>query len=207
MRAFSNILTLLILNILTAICCLPIFTAGAALSALHYLVMKMIDGDDGHLFRRYFHEFKVNFKTSTPMWLMLLAIAAFLYFDYRVFLSRNDSPLRVLLVPIFIAMLLLAAFFVWVFPLLARFTNRFAATCHNTWILVFGQAWRTLLMIALWFLITFALSQSWKLLPLYFLFGLSLPAYFNALLYYPVLKKLMNKESGEETNEQEEDGI
>ena len=44
MRAMSDLLTLLKLNFLTLLCCLPVFTAGAAVTALHYCIMKMLDG-------------------------------------------------------------------------------------------------------------------------------------------------------------------
>lgn len=203
MRALSNIMTLLILNILTAVCCIPIFTAGAALSSLHYMIMKMMDGDDGHLAKRYFEQFRINFRSSTPVWLILLGISAFLYFDYRVFLSQNDSPYRVLLIPVWVAAILVFAVFVWVFPLLARFENRMGATFRNTFILMIGKIFRTLIMMALWFATIFVLSQSWRLLPLFFLFGLSLPGYLSALVYYPALKPMIKHALGEDEEGQD----
>lgn len=201
MRALSNILTLLKINVLTAICCIPIVTAGAALSSMHYMIMKMMDGDDGRVAKRYFEQMKGNLKSSTPVYLILLAIAVFLGFDYYVAMSQSESPSRIFLVPVIVGMIILFAIFVWIFPLLARFENTLSATFRNTAILAIGKLWRTLVMMALWFVIVFALSQSWRLLPLFFLFGLSLPGYFSALLYYPVLKEMIERVQGKSEEE------
>lgn len=42
MQGLTKIADLMILNLLTILCCLPIFTIGAALTALHYQVLKMV---------------------------------------------------------------------------------------------------------------------------------------------------------------------
>lgn len=42
----SKVANLMILNVLTIICCIPIFTAGAAITALYYVTIKMARGDD-----------------------------------------------------------------------------------------------------------------------------------------------------------------
>lgn len=198
MRALSNIVTLLVINLLTMLCCIPIFTAGAALSAMHYMIMKMMDGEDGRIPKRFFEAFRVNFKTSTPVFLVFLGVTVFLWFDYRIFLSQNDTPFRLLLIAFWVGAFLVFALFVWIFPVMSRFESGFLGAFRNAARLLVGAFPRTLGMMALWFAITFALSQSWKLLPLFFLFGLSAPGYFSALLYYPVLKKMIKRATGEE---------
>lgn len=40
----SKVANLMILNVLTIICCIPIFTAGAAITALYYVTIKMARG-------------------------------------------------------------------------------------------------------------------------------------------------------------------
>ena len=42
MRAMSDLSTLVILNLVTMLCCLPVVTAGASLSAMHYILMQMV---------------------------------------------------------------------------------------------------------------------------------------------------------------------
>ena len=45
----SKVANLMILNVLTIICCIPIFTAGAAITALYYVTIKMARGDDPYI--------------------------------------------------------------------------------------------------------------------------------------------------------------
>ena len=50
----SKVANLMILNVLTIICCIPIFTAGAAITALYYVTIKMARGDDPYIIKGYF---------------------------------------------------------------------------------------------------------------------------------------------------------
>lgn len=47
----SKVANLMILNVLTIICCIPIFTAGAAITALYYVTIKMARGDDPYIIK------------------------------------------------------------------------------------------------------------------------------------------------------------
>ena len=58
MRALSDLFTLLKLNLLTLLCCLPLVTAGAALTALHYCLMKMLDQEEGKIVPQYLGQFR-----------------------------------------------------------------------------------------------------------------------------------------------------
>ena len=75
----SRLADIVLLNLLYIICCLPVFTIGAATSALYYQVMKMSKNEESYVFRGFFKAFRENFKKATPAWLILLGIAVFLY--------------------------------------------------------------------------------------------------------------------------------
>ena len=66
MTFLSRVADLVILNILYVVCCLPIFTIGAATSALYYQVMKMSKNEESYAFRGNFKAFKDNFRKATP---------------------------------------------------------------------------------------------------------------------------------------------
>ena len=44
MRFLSKVCDLMILNVMCIICCLPIVTAGASITALYTITMKMVRG-------------------------------------------------------------------------------------------------------------------------------------------------------------------
>ena len=63
MRFLSRICDLMILNILCIICCLPVVTAGASITALYTITLKMVRGEESYIFKGFLKAFKENFKT------------------------------------------------------------------------------------------------------------------------------------------------
>ena len=61
----NKVADLILLNILTMICCLPIITIGASMTALHYVVLKMVRDEESYIVRSYFKSFRQNFKQAT----------------------------------------------------------------------------------------------------------------------------------------------
>lgn len=200
MKVMTDIMDLVILNFLTILCCIPVVTAGAAFAALHYVVMQIRDDRGGSRIKTYFQQFKGNLRSATPVWLVFLAAGAILFIDYQVYVSSEGAQ-RWVLIPVFVGGLVFAALFVWVFPLLSRFENRFAATMKNALILSVGYAPRTLGMIAITAVCLFLFTQVTSLFPLLAFLGFSLPAYLSMFLYYPVIDKLVKQA---EQNKEEE---
>ena len=73
-RFLNKMADLLILNIITLLMCLPIITAGAALTAMHYVLLKIVRGEEGYILRSFFRSFKRDFIQGTARWLIFLAI-------------------------------------------------------------------------------------------------------------------------------------
>ena len=84
MRALGRVADLMILNFLTLVCCIPVITAGAALTALDHMCLKIVRDEDGYLLRGYFKAFKENFRQSTIIWLLLLLAIAVVGADVAV---------------------------------------------------------------------------------------------------------------------------
>ncbi len=194
MRAMTDIMNLVILNLLTLLCCIPIVTAGAALSAMHYILLQIIEQEEGGIARTYFTQFRGNLRDSTLPWLAVLICGILLYVDFRVF--RADADKRYLVIPAYIAAAVLAMIFVWLFPLLAKFSNSFLASMKNAFLLAVGNLPRTLGMVAITAAVPFVLTQVTALLPLALLFGISLPAYLSAFLYKGVILQMVKRAQG-----------
>ena len=210
MRALSDLSTLVFLNILTLIFSIPIVTAGAALAAMHYVIIEMIEERGGGLPGEYWKRFKENLKNATPVWLILLAAVLFLYADYRLIGGGQLGLPRVMLIPIYAGLFVVAAIYVYVIPLTARFVYSTGAAFKNAAILAVAYFPRTIIMIAFSAVIPFLLFNVTRLLPLFFLLGISLPAYFCALAYEPEFKKMIGEKEEEERpwvlDEDETDG-
>ena len=90
-RFIGKLGDLMILNILWVICSIPIFTMGASTTAVYYVTMKLVRGDDGYTLRNYFKSFKENFKQATVIWLLMLLTGFILGFDLYFFLRVLTS--------------------------------------------------------------------------------------------------------------------
>ena len=61
MNFLGKLADLIILNILAFICCIPIVTAGASMTALYYVCLKMVRNNEGYIMKSFFKSFKQNF--------------------------------------------------------------------------------------------------------------------------------------------------
>ncbi len=197
-RALSDLNTLVILNVLTALFCIPVITAGASLAAMHYVIMEMFENRGSGVAREFWKRFKENLRNATPVWLILLAAAVFIYVDCRIIMGGQTGLPRAMLVPLYIGAFIEASIAVYAFPLTARFVYSTGATFKNSAILAVANFPRTVLMVLYHVIMPYLLFNVSRLLPLFFLVGISLPAYFSALLYMPVIRKMIGEPEPDE---------
>ena len=121
--SFSRIFDCLLLGILWSVCSLPVITMGASCTALYYAYNKSVRQDGGHLCREFFHAFKTNFKQSTIVWLIILAIFLLLYGDlYIVTGYLQTIPMAGILLAFAVTLLVVAVTWcAYLFPYIARF--------------------------------------------------------------------------------------
>lgn len=186
----GRVADLVILNLITLLCCVPVITAGASLTAMHYVCLKMVRGEDAHYIRKFFRSFKQNFRQATLSWLIFLLVYVVTAVD--VFLIRNNRNYfpSVLSYMIVAAAFLVFLVMLYVFPLQSHFENTVGGTLRNAAILAVSNLPKTILMAVLFLLPPVVLVSVRALVPLVFLFGLSAPGYFSAFLYDPIFKKL-----------------
>ena len=52
--ALSRMADLVILNVLFLLCCVPVITTGAAITAMYYVAGKMAENKEGYIFKSFF---------------------------------------------------------------------------------------------------------------------------------------------------------
>lgn len=191
MQGLTKIADLMILNFLTILCCIPIITAGAAITALHYQVLKMVRKEDTYVARGYFKAFKENFKQATIVWLLLIVAVLFIIFDYVVIGFSEEGGIAYWYGVVVGAFAIFIAFTAtMVFPIMAKFSNTTIRTIKNAMaisVLKFPQTILMLIMYSIPVLITLFFMQ---LLPMVLMFGFSMPVYGSAVLYNKFFLKL-----------------
>ena len=50
----GKVADLCLLNLVCLACCIPIITAGASLTALYYVTLKMVRNEEAYIFRSFF---------------------------------------------------------------------------------------------------------------------------------------------------------
>lgn len=190
MQALNKVADLIWLNILTMVCCIPIITVGAALTAQHYVVLKMVRNREGYITRSFFKSFKANFKQATCIWLIFLAFILMFVGDVYIFTYAKMEFPRILVILVCAAAIILSLIGVYVFPVLARFDNSIKNTIKNSFMIAIISLPRTIVMVLINLLPIALVYLSMRLVPISALFGFSGTAYLCALLYNGVFKKL-----------------
>ena len=90
MTFLSKMADLMILNLLTLLCCLPIITAGDAMTALYYMTIKMVKNEECYIVKGYFKSFKENFKQATIIWLIALVVGIIFAGDFHRILRQGN---------------------------------------------------------------------------------------------------------------------
>jgi len=151
MAVFGRICDLVLLNFAFLLCCLPLFTIGAAVSALYTVSFRMMREEDSHILRQYFRAFRDNFRQATPVFLILLIVVApaLVYFD-RVFrlegIARWSSLIFLLIA--LVGLLTGSIALPWV----SQFRNSPRQTLLNGLILSISRLPRALAVTAIWLL-------------------------------------------------------
>ena len=191
MEIFGRITDLVLLNLLFLITCLPVFTIGAAITALYTMCFRLMREEYSGIVRSYFRSFKDNFKQATLIWLLLLVlIVPALY--YFTLLFRLEGILRYsafVFVLIAVVGLMTASYD---FPWISQFENTMVQSLKNALILSISRLPRTAAILAInlmplivWFINPELFIQvSFLWVALYF----AAAAYMNTGLLWHVFK-------------------
>lgn len=189
MRFLSRMADLMILNLLTTICCIPIITIGASVTAMHYVMLKLARNEDGYIVKDFFKSFKLNFKQATVIWLIMLVLIFVFVGDYFivnysgiVFPEKMGIVLTAIAILVFIVSM-------YIFPVLSHFENTVKNTIKNGCIMSIMAAPKALLMAVLTVAPVVLIFIIPELLPMVLLFGISFPAFLGAKLYSGTFRK------------------
>ena len=130
-NGMTKLANLLWLNILMVICCIPVITAGAAITAMYSVTLPMTRDEEGYITRSFFKAFKSNFLQATAMWLIILAGVVVLFLDVHILGNYLTQFIGVLLIPMCFLLLVLLELYLYAFPLQAYFKNTIKGTLGN----------------------------------------------------------------------------
>ena len=163
MEFIAKIFDLVILNLIFIFSCVPIITIGASTSALSYVTLKMVRGEDPYIWRNFWKSFRQNFKQGTLVWIFSILIFIFLGMDFYIINSQNTSLFAVVPILLWIVCAVALSVFLYVFPVISHFVCTTKQALKNALLMTFGHLPYTLMMLALAGLLLFLCSSSSKL--------------------------------------------
>lgn len=190
MKYANKFADLVILNIMTVIFCIPIFTIGAALTAMHSIVLKIYRDEESYIIRGFVKAFKENFKQATIIWLIYLFLIFVLALDF-VYIKDYDLDLPKIINYALIFIAVLSSFSLsWVFVLQSRYENKVLITIRNSLVVGASQFFYSIMMIILSVIPVFVAIFFPITVPVCMALGLTLPALLQAMLYGRVFDRL-----------------
>lgn len=185
--AFLNKMTdLILLNILWIICCLPVFTVGAATCAAYYVSITSIRCGDGYVLRRFFEGFKSSFRPITPIWLGLLAAGFMLAADMFFWNQIGGGFGKMMLIVSAVIAIFVWIWSLWIFPVFAKFTGKRRELLKNAAAFAVGYLPYTAIVLVITGVIIYVNLVSLVANSIMLFIGFALLMYINSFFFYRV---------------------
>ena len=199
----SKVADLCILNIICVVCCIPVITAGASITAMYYVTLKMVRNEEAYILRSFFKSFKQNFKQATIINLIMLLIGVVLYIDLNVSKAMQGGAGQIFQVIFMAFVLIYFILFLYVYPVLARFYNTIKNTIKNALFMAIRHFPYTVVMVIiavcpLLLLLVKSYQIQSTLFVLFLLMGFALIAYCNSFFLVKIFDNYMPKEEDEQ---------
>lgn len=199
----NKVADLCILNIICLVCCIPIVTAGASITAMYYVTLKMVRNEEAYIVRSFFKSFKDNFKQATIINLIMIAVGAILYLDLNVAQNMPGSAGQIFHVIFMAFVIIYYVLFLYVYPILARFYNTIRNTIKNALFMAIRHLPYTVVMVLiglcpllLLFIDSYQIQST--LFVLFLVMGFGVIAYCNSFFLVKIFDHYMPKEENEE---------
>lgn len=196
MIALSSLADLVFCNILFCLCSLPVFTAGAALTALYDCTFSIVEErEDPLIVRQFWRSFRNNLKRGTALGLICAGVFAFLGAYYLVVGALPVALQRTYRITFLVLALLWLAVFQYLFPLQAKFHMKVGQTVKTAALLSAAALPWTLASLAVTagaVYLSFFMNPDglWIALFLWFTVVIAVVAYLNSFLLRQAFKRL-----------------
>jgi len=193
---FEKLFSLIILNLLFVLSCVPVLTIPAAIAALTSACQASLM-DDKQIYRKFWKSFRANFLQSLPIGAVFVIGPMAVLYGCLVYyqLSQGEGASVILSFFCFICIYLLFSIGVFAFQMLARVELKTKAIVKNAVYLTFQYP----KLVLGWILLAFVINMAgWGLFPYSFpwllLLGASLPCFAATRGVLPVINTTIVKE-------------
>lgn len=180
---------LIVVNLLTILLCLPVVTAGAAISACYHMAIKIVRKEDGHIAAEYFRAFREDFRQSTGIALIGGGIAAFILFDIDLLRRMNGSFIGIYRIVLFVLALIVGMLTMFTLVTASHFRNTFRNTVKNGILFCILYPLKSIVVFFVMLLPFILTAMSMRFLILAILLGFSGPAFITGYYFSDLFGK------------------
>ena len=197
-RTVNRLTELVLLNFVFILTCIPIFTIGAAVTALYSTTLKMARNQEGYIIRGYFKDFAGNFRQATIFWVIELLLYLQLRVLYIAAVVNGDGMMKAYTIITWTLGILYSIYFLFVVPLIATFQNTFIRISRNAFVMIISHLpW----VLASYLIVAVPLAASFgihtKILQFtmlfWFLVGFSLVLYLSSFCLNRIFSRYMDR--------------
>lgn len=191
-QAAVRFFSLIWLNLLWFLTSLPLFTIGASTTALYYVTLRMVRGDEGYLTRDYLRAFLDNFKKST-LWFLAASLVSMICITDFIVLGNSISTYLRLFSFLILGFYLLCIFAgIYVLPLMAQFRCGIATAFRSSLTLAYRNFHWTICLTILQFALPLLIL--YRFLPL-IVCGISLSCFLQSLIINRIFRYCLPDET------------
>lgn len=180
MQFLTKVADLMILNVVYLVFCIPIFTIGAATTALYRVMLNYEKDETANPARQFWRAFRANLKPATILFLIMLIPIAFMIYYFMVIVGAAYSGSKAFVIICCVAVLLIMMLWSFLWPMQAQFENSIGNTIKNALLLSVGHFPIAVLMSAInlfpLLLLSFFPDVFLRISMLWILFGFALIA-------------------------------
>lgn len=206
--ALNKIGDIVLANLLFILCSIPLVTIGPSLTALYHCMLRTVKGNNNGTVKTFFLAFCQSFRQSLIVWLGLVVVGLLLFLDTRFLLQTGSETGKLFYYLSGIVLALVVILALYVFPVIAAFSNTLKNLLKNAFLFAFMHFPSTLAIAVISILPMYMTYQDLKLLPLYaccwFFFGFGLTAYINSFFFYRMFKPYLETDEEEKAVREEE---
>lgn len=200
--ALNKIGDIILANLLFILCSIPLVTIGPSLTALYHCMLRTVKGNNNGTVKTFFRAFRQSFRQSLIVWLGLVVVGLLLFLDTRFLLQTGSDTGKIFYYLSGIVLALVVILALYIFPVIAAFTNTLRNLLKNAFLFAFMHFPSTLTIAVISILPMYMTYHDLKLLPLYaccwFFFGFGLTAYINSFFFYRMFRPYLETSENEE---------
>lgn len=202
----NKVTDLFILNLLCLICCIPVVTIGAALTAKYDVAMRIVRKEEPTVLKPFFKAFKENFKQATIIWMILFGACLLLCMDWTWIIENGflDVPAIYFAATVFVTTIVVFIIMT-IFPIIARFKVTVKEAFKTSALFAMLYFYSLIPIIVLMFGAVFLCIKYIRMLPVVLVFSHVVIVFCLCLVLQRGFNKL-EKQFGTDEEDHEESG-